>query len=364
MMVEGRPRWVPELGLRYEKILLDSPRKDFSTGRPGSGGYFCTGQERKEGIPGQKPGVPIRAQFSGRQIARRRPAPVEARWEKQSVLPCPRSSPWILNTVYLRLRGCLIRLRWGPNYADPFMGMYVEISMGLYVIWAASRHMYRELVKRETRSWCYVIENQKLDLRADAWENPPDADQVPVRVVGDVVRQLHTTRSHVVKVELTTGGGHPLYAAITSASENGVSRRSALGDLWALSRGGNGRFGGPPQGPLPKGDYDVITSWKWVWRGLDPKIRPPRTPIYEKLLKGRIRRLPGQKETCAPVRIITTIIPPREKKPAAAEPANLRKIWIYTVAEGWTSRCEAVKTDLQNHQSTQTTTAQSPTTTL
>lgn len=27
------------------------------------------------------------------------------------------------------------------------------------------------------------------------------------------------------------------------------------------------------EGPLPKPDSIVVTSWKWVWRGLDPETR-------------------------------------------------------------------------------------------
>lgn len=41
------------------------------------------------------------------------------------------------------------------------------------------------------------------------------------------------------------------------------------------------------EGPVPKPSYIVVTSYKWVWRGLDPELKYP-LPIYEALLKGRI----------------------------------------------------------------------------
>lgn len=40
-------------------------------------------------------------------------------------------------------------------------------------------------------------------------------------------------------------------------------------------------------GPLPEPSYVIVTSWKWVQRGLDPKLKYPSS-MYKALLEGRV----------------------------------------------------------------------------
>lgn len=174
---KGKSCWTPVLHTRDGVVDLRTPRQDFSIQRPDSAGFFCTGKQRlgrpqpgEEGSEGEDLG----------KVPRDEPVRTSKK-RRESTYPCPKSSPWILNTTYFSLEGELIKLRWGPNYVSTLKGIYVDISVGPFVIWTTDRHMRLELDRRERQAERYVIENQRLELRTMAQDSPPEADQVPIR---------------------------------------------------------------------------------------------------------------------------------------------------------------------------------------
>lgn len=85
-------------------------------------------------------------------------------------------------------------------------------------------------------------------------------------------------------------------------------------------------------GPLPRPDSTIVTSWKWVWRGLDPETRRFPSPIYQELLKGRVRRADSQPEGSA-LPLETRLATARRRRGKAPKK---QRTGSCSMKEGWT----------------------------
>jgi len=89
------------------------------------------------------------------------------RINRSPVLQIPEESPWIFNVVEKNCDGTLMRVRWGPNYADPAQADYMEIRCGELSIWTNNPPM-RELLYqriRDPRKTVIDIDNYTLALK-------------------------------------------------------------------------------------------------------------------------------------------------------------------------------------------------------
>lgn len=63
------------------------------------------------------------------------------------------------------MKGKQLQLRWDPKYVEPLQGIYVDVWLGLYMIWSSSPYMYHQVIKRERDQQYYIIKNQYLPLQ-------------------------------------------------------------------------------------------------------------------------------------------------------------------------------------------------------
>lgn len=219
-----------------------------------------------------------------------------------------------MNVVYLTLRGMMFKLTWGPNYADPMRGEYVEISLGELVIWTTSTYMYAEMRRKRALRSKYVIENQTIPLRTVTYGHPIARKLGELNLLAATSQeglicegrgQWYPHDRQAMVVELVTHKNQPLYTELLQIRE--VTSKEAAGWLpgiegdWLpntryeealeeLQPNQYNIFAHIRQGPRPRPDALLVTSWKWVWRGLDPEIDKYPSPLYMKLLGGRVIR--------------------------------------------------------------------------
>lgn len=279
-------------------IWLDWPKQDFESHgfHAGSGGYFCSSVEYK-----RKPSLLESGILEGPTVlhseeilGRMRPYDVPKRWHP--VPSCPKFSPWIVNAIHVTLQGYQLSIRWGPNYLEPFLGCYVEICMGRGLIWTNSPAMYRQLIRREKDPECFIIENQELNLRP--WMGKPwvpFGSSAPRMIDPEPWLRYGYTRDArlqqtglYIEPTLMNPGCHsqPLYIETVVTRGGGEAYWRSCRDLIS-KEGERGRERYYADGPLPEPQYVIVQSRKWVWRGLDPRLKFP-SPIYTTLLKGRV----------------------------------------------------------------------------
>lgn len=118
-------------------IWLDWPRKDFeATGLYiGTEGYFCSNQEYARHVSLSISGKALHKEVLRDGVYLQNFRTYEKKYRFQPVPTCPKSFPWILNAVHIQIQGCLLRIRWGPNYAEALQGTYVDVSLGQGGIW-------------------------------------------------------------------------------------------------------------------------------------------------------------------------------------------------------------------------------------
>ena len=248
----------------------------------------------------------------------------------------PRNTPWIFNTAVLQVEGKELSLRWGPNYADPIRGVYVDIMLGGQSIWSSDPHMRRKLNRRLRDPSRIVIDNYAEPLRirdtgycrSDTAEHfyPDGPRTVPPPC--NEPKMLHSRwgRYGSRTVELTLEGVSNDPEAVTHST------------LWASTHVGQGagekwnrtihnilvlqsdlwrELGEPekdsayrlheeevvirclkemdyrPEYPRlhsdaqPVQDRWEIMLWVWAWKGLDSTLEH-KSAILTKLLEGRV----------------------------------------------------------------------------
>lgn len=310
---KGKPILVIDNGYGY--VDLTHPRRDFKydSSDYGSGNYFCTNYEYARHIDKWRPGpfqttwpcIVSPAALRRFRPINRRPEPGAKNFEP--IAECPLSSPWILNMAYFKCGRELIKLVWGPNYADPIRGVYVEISVGDWLIWTNSPYMHKEKKKRIENERRYVIENQRQPLRTvhreiEVYTGDYDRKKrLPLTAEGLLLRVFQGgwfphDRS-VCLTELRTQRDQPLYAEMIQMRDAASAAKVVNGEKimtpYLAAREGlkvdtSNRYTRHKEGPLPQPDMLLLTSWKWVWRGLDPEISKYPSPLYLKLLRDRV----------------------------------------------------------------------------
>ncbi|KAM3583194.1 uncharacterized protein V6R79_001050 [Siganus canaliculatus] len=226
------------------RIWLDWPEEDYyiEGGYWPSARYFCSNEEYMRDYENEIPGaVQTREQFVSEEIMQESKPP--GRRGFNSPIPrCPAATPWILNTVYVQIKGKRLCLKWGPNYADPWLGIYVEISLGPYVIWTNSAYMSTRVRQLEKNPFRYILLNQHLKLRI--MEEPYHGKPPPIPDVFYEAHRLRAVRQeyHAKKVELiiepddgASGTPQPLYTSVVQ-SRGGGEREGMETPLLPLNR--------------------------------------------------------------------------------------------------------------------------------
>ncbi|KAM3582755.1 uncharacterized protein V6R79_010986 [Siganus canaliculatus] len=237
------------------RIWLDWPEEDYyiEGGYWPSARYFCSNEEYMRDYEDEIPGaVQTRDQFISEEIMQESKPPGR-RGFKSPIPKCPAAAPWILNTVYVQIKGKRFSLKWGPNYADPWLGIYVEISLGPYVIWTNSAYMSARVRQLEKNPFRYILLNQHLKLRTR--EEPYHGKPPPIPDVFYEAHRLQAMKQeyHAKKMELIIepddgagGTPQPLYTSVVQ-SRGGGERERMDTPLLPLTRRNKPEPTGPPE---------------------------------------------------------------------------------------------------------------------
>lgn len=334
----------PILDLPNDIVPLDWPKRDFEeTGfYCGTANYYCSNWEYWRNSDLSVPGQQLSCEVIVDGIQLQNLRPYDARGYRYQPVPrCPEALPWILNTVYVEIKGKQFKMRWGPNYAEPLQGMYLDVWLGPWKIWTSSPAMYRQLLKKEVNPEYYVVENQHQHIRVTSRA----IDRVGLPQINHPYYRLqqyrglkHDARARLTEltIESDTNPYHfaqPLYTMLTQTRGIGCHFHDACEDLVRVLPGGGIRVA---EGPLPKPPVTMVAVWKWAWRGLDHGIRF-KSPVYKALLRQRITRTPtGYRE--GPVPIVVKVKTTEEKKKQKYRNQRLKKIKPGSAGGRWTCR--------------------------
>lgn len=187
----------------------------------------------------------------------------------------------------------------------------------------------------------YVIENQHLWLRTEVSRVlspylPPLADLNYQVMLCNNFRHDHRAWKVVLWIEPQPNTDHcsePLYTELLQAVGRGKMSQEASSLLWTNEA----------EGPLPESEHLIVTTWKWMWRGLDPTHKF-WSPIYMDRLKGRVT-VTSDGYCKGPSPMVTYLrgtrnIPRRNKK----QRRRLKRVWSQSPDKGWTCRyCHTTK---------------------
>lgn len=262
---EGLERKIPALVLDNGLVILDEPRQDFSSRNHQTIAYSYSTQEYLR-LPNLR-----RTAYKVYNHGPRLPD-----LDYELMAPCLESAPWIFNVAYLNVAGIQVKLRWGPNYLEPYQSRYCEITIGSLIVWKTSAQMADEIEMREWTEGLYVIDNQHLPLRMVR-----DRVMTPLNLCWGFP---YTRKGYRVQVVYKS---QPLITLLVTLREEGSGYTKYVQKMFQYLGAEN--FVNPRflQGPQIEPEEWTVVQWKWVWRGLEPGWPHP-SPLYKQLLEDRV----------------------------------------------------------------------------